>query len=267
MEKLRQIEQWLQTKYKTNTIVCQLYLDFLRERYIETEDLPQQLWDKRSKLKFGFIFFIGDTEGNNKWFGHYPGNRKKICCPYRNCKCEYDQQSKTNPQCVYTTLEDMQLAKMIKLNNERKGQDHFKLISWYDIINALTDKYMPLSDDCHGLCGMMPLKLLHTSGSGLILYIFESLRVWIGCGKDRDEVDKYHIWISSIIRCQSEHDFPREAMCNGLVFYFYALHRHWKDQRYCKRDCNIVNTKGWSGLSFWSFICWWKNGLTIQTIG
>jgi hypothetical protein len=111
----------------------------------------------------------------------------------------------------------MQLAKRIKLNNERKGQNYFKLISQYDIINALTDKYMPLSDDCHGPYRMMPPKLLHTSGSGLISYMFESLRVQIGCGKYRDEIDKYHIQISLIIRCQSEHDFPCGAMRNGLI--------------------------------------------------
>jgi hypothetical protein len=80
-------------------------------------------------LRFGFIFFIGDTEGNNKWLGQYPGKRKEINCPHRKCKCEYDQLSNISPQCVYTTLEDMRLVKRIKLNNERKGQDHFKLIS------------------------------------------------------------------------------------------------------------------------------------------
>jgi hypothetical protein len=76
---------------------------------------------------------------------------------------------------------------------------------------------MPLSDDCHGPYRMMPPKLLHTSGSGLISYMFESLCVQIGCGKDRDEIDKYHIQISLTIRHQSECDFPRGAMCNGLI--------------------------------------------------
>ncbi len=149
--------------------------------------------EREVNIKVWIQFFIGDTEGNNKWLGHYPGNRKGIHHPYRDCKCEHDQLSNTNPQCVFTTLEDMQLAKRSKLNNERKGQDHFKLILQYDNVNALTDKYMPLSDDCHGPYRIMPPKLLHTLGSGLILYMFESLHVQIGCGKDRDEIDKYHI--------------------------------------------------------------------------
>jgi hypothetical protein len=33
---------------------------------------------------------------------------------------------------------------------------------------------------------MMPPELLHTSGSGLIMYMFESLRDQMGGGKDRD---------------------------------------------------------------------------------
>jgi hypothetical protein len=37
---------------------------------------------------------------------------------------------------------------------------------------------------------MMPPELLHTSGSGLIMYMFESLRTQLGGGKDRDAIDK-----------------------------------------------------------------------------
>ncbi len=64
---------------------------------------------------------------------------------------------------------------------------------------------------------MMPPELLHTSGSGLIKYMFESLRVQIGNGKDRDHLDKLHIGVSNNITHQSEHDFPRGALRNGLI--------------------------------------------------
>jgi hypothetical protein len=47
--------------------------------------------------------------------------------------------------------------------------------------------------------------------------MFESLHVQIGCSKDMDEIDKYHIQISWIIRHQRERDFPRGAMPNGLI--------------------------------------------------
>ncbi len=111
----------------------------------------------------------------------------------------------------------MKHAKRIKLSDEKQGQSHFKQISRYDIVNALTDKSLRLSDDIHGPYRMTPPELLHTSGSGIISYMFESLRVQIGSGKDRDDIDKLHIWISFIIRHQSERDFPCGAKRNGLI--------------------------------------------------
>jgi hypothetical protein len=73
---------------------------------------------------------------------------------------------------VYTTLEDMRHAKKIKLSDEKQGHYHFKQISRYDIVNALTDTSLPLSDDIHGPYRMTPPELLHTSGSGIISYMF-----------------------------------------------------------------------------------------------
>ncbi len=63
----------------------------------------------------------------------------------------------------------------------------------------------------------MPLELLHTSGSGLIKYMFESLRGQLGSGKDRDNIDKLHVRLYMTIKNQSEKDFPRGAMRNGLI--------------------------------------------------
>jgi hypothetical protein len=76
---------------------------------------------------------------------------------------------------------------------------------------------MPLLDNCHGPYGMMPPELLHTSGSGLIKYMFESLRVQLESGKDRDNIDKLHVRLYMTIKNQSEQDFPRGAMRNGLI--------------------------------------------------
>jgi hypothetical protein len=70
---------------------------------------------------------------------------------------------------------------------------NLKLMSRYDINNAFTDKYMPLLDNCHGLCGMMTPELLHTSGSGLIKYMFKSLRAQLGSRKDCENIDKLHV--------------------------------------------------------------------------
>jgi hypothetical protein len=64
---------------------------------------------------------------------------------------------------------------------------------------------------------MMCPELLHTSGSGLIMYMFESLRNQMGGGKDRYLIDKHHVLISNLIKKQSEHDFPRGSMRNRLI--------------------------------------------------
>jgi hypothetical protein len=74
-------------------------------------------------LGHGFIFLIGDTKGNNKWLGQYPGNREGVRRPYRDCKCQFHNLSNPNPNCTYLTMEDINLAqkrkqkmKMLELN-------------------------------------------------------------------------------------------------------------------------------------------------------
>jgi hypothetical protein len=64
---------------------------------------------------------------------------------------------------------------------------------------------------------MMLPELLHTSGSGLIMYMFESLRLHLGGGIDQDCIDQEHTVVSNIIQRQSEHGFPRGSMRNGLI--------------------------------------------------
>ena len=48
-------------------------------------------------------YFIGDTEGHNKWLGHYTGSKPGMARPYRDCHCTFQQLSSTYPECVYTT--------------------------------------------------------------------------------------------------------------------------------------------------------------------
>ena len=74
-----------------------------------------------------------------------------------------------------------------------------------------------MSDHVHGPYKMMPPKLLHTSGSGLMMYMFELLHHQLGAGKDCDNIDWEHIVVSNIIKRQSERDFPRDSMHNGLI--------------------------------------------------
>jgi hypothetical protein len=57
----------------------------------------------------------------------------------------------------------------------------------------------------------------HTSASGHIMYMFESLRDQMGGGKDRNLIDRQHILISNLIKRQSEHGFPQGSLKNGLI--------------------------------------------------
>jgi hypothetical protein len=114
-------------------------------------------------------------------------------------------------------MADINLAKKRKQEDEDAQIEYYSSISMYDIRNALTEKSLPLSDNIHGPYEMMPPELLRTSGSGLIMYMLESLRDHIGGGKDRDLIDRQHILISNLIKRQSERDFPRGSMRNGLI--------------------------------------------------
>ncbi len=70
---------------------------------------------------------------------------------------------------------DVNEAKRRKRVDIDKWKNYFKSMSWYNLRVALLENYLPLSDDIHGPFKMMPPELLHTSGSGLIMYMFESL--------------------------------------------------------------------------------------------
>jgi hypothetical protein len=82
-------------------------------------------------------FFIGDTEGNNKWLGQYPGSREGVQQPYHDCKCSYDNLSTPNLTCDYITLMDVNEAKRQKRIDINKRKNYFKSMLWYDIRVAL----------------------------------------------------------------------------------------------------------------------------------
>ncbi len=100
-------------------------------------------------------------------------------------------------------MDDINMAKKRKQDNEGAGIEYYRSMSMYDIRNALAEKSLPLSDNIHGPYKMMSQELLHTSGSGLIMYMFELIRDQMGLGKDRDLIDRQHILISNLIKRQS----------------------------------------------------------------
>ncbi len=46
-------------------------------------------------------FFIGDTEGNNKWLGQYLGNRDGVKRLYHGCKCSFEDLKKKTNLCLH----------------------------------------------------------------------------------------------------------------------------------------------------------------------
>ncbi len=118
---------------------------------------------------------------------------------------------------MYITLDDIHQATSRKQNDDDGAKQYFKSVSHYNIKNVSLEQFMLLSDNVHGPFRMMPPELLHTSGSGLIMYMFESLSLQLGGGIDQDYIDQEHIVGSNIIQRQSECDFPRGLMSNGLI--------------------------------------------------
>jgi len=202
----------IQDEHKCITCILQSLKDISQSNGFEFTVLGRSV-----RVKVWIHFFIGDTEGNNKWLGQYPGNRCGVKRPYRDCKCPFNVMCHPNPNCTYITLDDINVGKRRKEEDNDGGTEYFRSISSYDIDNALLEKNIPLSDDVHGPYKMMPPELLHTSGSGLIMYMFESLRYLMGGGRDRDAIDQLHIEISNHLKRQSERDFPRGSMRNGLI--------------------------------------------------
>jgi hypothetical protein len=101
-------------------------------------------------VKVWIHFFIGDTKGNNKWLGQYPGNsREGVRHPYCDCQCQFYKVSTPNPNCIYLTIEEIKFAKKRKQEDEDAGIKYYSSISMYDIRNVLTEKSLPLSEVSH----------------------------------------------------------------------------------------------------------------------
>ena len=101
-------------------------------------------------------------------------------------------------KCHYIKLSDISDAEAEM--DATQSKDVFRNMSKHHTKNALLRPYLPLSDLIHGPYRMMPPELLHTSGSGLIMYMFESLRHLIPSKKSREILDEMHRKISMCIQ-------------------------------------------------------------------
>ena len=97
-------------------------------------------------------------------------------------------------------MDEMHEAKRLKINNENKRAELLRNMSRYDIDNAFLDSDLPLSDIVHGPNRLMPPELLHAVAQGIVMYIFESLWMQIGCGIARDNINKQHIQMTEVMK-------------------------------------------------------------------
>ncbi len=90
----------------------------------------------------------------------------------------------------------------------------------YNIKNAFLEQFIPLSDDVHGPFRMMPPELLHTSGSGLIMYMFESLHFHLGGGIDCDYIDQEHV----VVNDNGAHVGGSKSNAVNLILRLFLYH-------------------------------------------
>ena len=178
-----------------------------------------EVMGKKVHIKPFIHVFIGDTEGHNKWLGHYNSSQPGVSRPYRDCHCTFDDLSRSNPTCDYTQAIEFRRALRMntKEGNEKVAKRYFKLQSRHNINNALYQARLPLSDGEYGANRMCPPELLHTLDAGLTIYILESLQDLIRVGSCREELDYEHRRMYRTLKRQSERDLPRGAIRSGLI--------------------------------------------------
>ena len=82
--------------------------------------------DVAVNVKIWIHYFISDTEGNNKWLGHYQGSNPGVQRPYQDCTCSFYDLSNPNPSCVYVTINETRDAMRDLQENEAVGLMRFK---------------------------------------------------------------------------------------------------------------------------------------------
>lgn len=140
------------------------------------------------------------AKGFIKWLGHYSTSHSSVSWLYRDCHSSFSDLSKTNPICEYPTKKEVRQSEHKMKTNPKKASAMLKTMLRHDIKNAFFQKRLLLSDKIHGANQMMPPELLHTSDSGLIMYMLESMHGLIGNGQSCSELDAQHVQMMILIR-------------------------------------------------------------------
>jgi hypothetical protein len=127
------------------------------------------------------LLHVGDSQGNNRWLGHYIGSGN-LNYTYQDCNCHMWDIDKPSPICQFITRQDYFTQKLLidSCTTETAKKEVCKLFSKHHIINAFMDKALLLSNLLHGIYCMTPPERLHTSREGLTTYMIESLCNTIG---------------------------------------------------------------------------------------
>jgi hypothetical protein len=106
-----------------------------------------------------------------------------------------------------------------ELQQARLTDDGLKIFCKKDFISAFDN--VPLGDNVYGLIGCTPSEMLHVSGTGLLKYMFECLGMLISLTRstkrDRETFDDLHRCMVRDAQRQSERDFPRMSIRNGVT--------------------------------------------------
>ena len=173
-------------------------------------------------------FFIGDTEGHNKWLGHYQGSKPGISRPYRDCHCSFEELSSPEPNCTYTKASEFRRALRLIVRNsdsndakskqyKKDGLKMLKKQSRHFVHNALYQTKLPLSNNEHGANKMCPPESLHVMDAGITVYMVESLKYRVPGGRTVVELNTQHERMFNRMRRQSMRDVPRGSVRNGLL--------------------------------------------------
>ncbi len=131
--------------------------------------------------------------------------------------------NKTNPKCDNVTLEEIQSTREITKQDATLGKEICWAMSKHNINNVILDAALPLSNQIRRAMKMMPPEMLQTSGSGLIMYIFESLIDTLKLGVERHQ----HVGRESKIFPVEQHAMqllmgPSVNLWRGRVTYSFS---------------------------------------------
>ena len=151
----------------------------------------------------------GDTSGHNDLCGHVNASSTKF--PVRTCRCTSDELDDPEAICDFFTVKEVDHAKTIKHGLHKLSKKE---------INSCFNG-VPLGDLKYGIMGITPPEMLHVAGVGIFKYMFSCLSDIIGLGKTKEkeklQLDCLHQVLTSQSTHQSEKDFPRTSMRNGIT--------------------------------------------------